>query len=528
MSALQLAQLPASTHSSHKLATAARFTKLDFSTKRRGDSVEMSEAVDEPETKNGAEQTVAGDAAPVAEVVTTDAADDDAADDTGATAVDGDAVDDDNAAAVVDATEDGGGGGGGDGGGDVGGDIDTAVAGTTPADDDVAPAQNDTGEPDAVAATEEGQDATAAAADAAVVVDDTVTGGNDDNDDAGGDDSVNVELLIVPENYKHMQSFSAASTLGDVKEELAARFQLDPSIIKLSHGDEALADDVYLSTQTLPDDARHAHLTMSIEYDMGGIDGGGGGGGGDDVAYEGEYTMPASIQTSSNIEVEVVRENLLRAKPFLGGVRHAYTQREYHHASAQTIRRARDDGVLKFDREAQTVEVATRSQQTNREAATQMARTDLVISAERDRVLYSKPYFPADELEIMREEAAVGIQCFLRQCFAWRKLRRLEEVGELEANAKAASDERVTDAAAREHDANMRRRMEPRSKRDFEVLHTELQQWREHETKRIKEEAMPPDLEHAALQALLDKEVRLIQTIDRLRIAARQQNRVDG
>jgi hypothetical protein len=57
--------------------------------------------------------------------------------------------------------------------------------------------------------------------------------------------------------------------------------------------------------------------------------------------------------------------------------------------------------------------------------------------------------------------------------------------------------------------------MHPRSAADFEVLYNELEGWRLQETRRIKESALPPEKQQFALQQLLQKETKLLQTIDR-------------
>ena len=57
--------------------------------------------------------------------------------------------------------------------------------------------------------------------------------------------------------------------------------------------------------------------------------------------------------------------------------------------------------------------------------------------------------------------------------------------------------------------------MRPRSGADFEVLYNELEGWRLQETRRIKESALSPEKQHFALQQLLQKETKLLQTIDR-------------
>ena len=39
----------------------------------------------------------------------------------------------------------------------------------------------------------------------------------------------------------------------------------------------------------------------------------------------------------------------------------------------------------------------------------------------------ARRYFTAKQLDEVKDDRAQDIQCFLRQCFAWRRVRRLRE-----------------------------------------------------------------------------------------------------
>jgi len=94
------------------------------------------------------------------------------------------------------------------------------------------------------------------------------------------------------------------------------------------------------------------------------------------------------------------------------------------------------------------------------------------------------------------------------------------------AAAAAAEEQRQKAEAEERHKLEIQRRMHPHTYEDFEILYNELEAWRLQETTRINEE---PDLEEAdrleALQQLLLKEQKLLQTIDRLRMQANDENR---
>ncbi|GAB4817527.1 hypothetical protein N2152v2_004573 [Parachlorella kessleri] len=73
--------------------------------------------------------------------------------------------------------------------------------------------------------------------------------------------------------------------------------------------------------------------------------------------------------------------------------------------------------------------------------------------------------------------------------------------------------------------AEVRRRMQPRSSADFAILHKELAAWWRQETAQIKGADADEEAKQEALQMLLAKETRLLQTIDKLKIAAAGSNR---
>ena len=82
---------------------------------------------------------------------------------------------------------------------------------------------------------------------------------------------------------------------------------------------------------------------------------------------------------------------------------------------------------------------------------------------------------------------------------------RIKSLEDAEAQRKKEADAR--------HLREIERRMHPRTTEDFEILYNELENWRFHETKRIKEAAMGPEARRKALAELLHKETKLLQTV---------------
>ena len=120
------------------------------------------------------------------------------------------------------------------------------------------------------------------------------------------------------------------------------------------------------------------------------------------------------------------------------------------------------------------------------------------------------------------------LQCFIRPGFAWRRVRRLDAERReraAERERARAEEERRAEEAFR---SDLERRANPRTKRDFELLAREVDEWRLAETDRIKAQDLPAAEISRQLQDLLHKEVRLMQSLDRMRIDAQKRNREES
>lgn len=189
-------------------------------------------------------------------------------------------------------------------------------------------------------------------------------------------------------------------------------------------------------------------------------------------------------------------------------------------------RARRNLGITRAHRETQTQELVTRSLQTSRESGTQMARHDLRLDTSCDRQLLAKPYFDSFQLDSLREDSASILQRLWRgykaRAYVYslrEQKRRILVVGELEAHENA-----IEDASYQKREVF--RRMHPKTVGDFEVLYNELDKWRQFETRKVHEDAkMDTEARQSALEAILAKETKLLQTIDRLKLTATDVNR---
>lgn len=101
-------------------------------------------------------------------------------------------------------------------------------------------------------------------------------------------------------------------------------------------------------------------------------------------------------------DVVVEIERATRKKPFIGGYRHKQSGVEYHHASAQTMKKQPPpSSVPKYCRDTQTVEQKHRVQQTTNDMSTQMTKIGVFISNVPDKLMTPGKYTTADDHHYM-------------------------------------------------------------------------------------------------------------------------------
>jgi len=335
-----------------------------------------------------------------------------------------------------------------------------------------------------------------------------------------------IKFVIEPEGFSHSRKFPLTKTVGEVKkcvdEDLripAENMKLTFKGTELTNDADALADCGLVTSQV-------NEMKLHIVY----LDSG--------APAATAYTMPdvisVEVHFGADIPPKLIQVPIVRAmpskKPFLGGFRSKKTHCEYHHAVTQTDRPPRDpeaDALIpkKFHREAQTAVLLSRSQQAVREQGTQMATSHLTVDGERDTVLRPMPYFTSEELEALRLAKTIDLQRYTRGWFARTaaEMLRQQQREEDEENARLAEEARLE--AEAKHKSEIERRMHPQTPEDFEILYNELEAWRLQETKRIQEADLTEEERCAENQALLLKQQKLLQTIDRLRLQAAEENR---
>lgn len=335
----------------------------------------------------------------------------------------------------------------------------------------------------------------------------------------GGDLPIQVTFNVSSGNYTHVIAFPAHATVDQIKKTLHADLRLVEDYLVLRVGGVVARNgDSLVDLGFAP-----GQMDALIDVDV------------DATQTGGDYRMPDNIYVEVfdeargemvRIPVAIIRED--SRKLYLGGYRNKKTGVVYHHASSQTtFERANkwDNMPERFTRQTQTVDVVTRSIQTVRESATQMKRRDLYIDESKDKSLAPQDYFSSDALAALREEKTLFLQCQWRGYCARKLAWQLREEAADKRERMYAEEERKRAEADAKHNAEIQRRMHPRTRDDFEILYNELENWRQHETKRIEESGLPEIERLEALAQLLHKQTKLLQTIDRLKITATKENR---
>jgi hypothetical protein len=213
-------------------------------------------------------------------------------------------------------------------------------------------------------------------------------------------------------------------------------------------------------------------------------------------------------------------------KPFIGGWRHKAKPLTFHNASTQCSADSAPvaDMSGKVCRTTQTNGV-TRSCQTRRECGTQMPKPDLLVDDTYDRVRIARPYFSAERLLVLRTQKTILLQAFVRGWRARKIARGMRNERDAQDDALAAEDIRRREEHETRRQDEIQRRTHPTTAQDFNVLHNELEAWRLQEVDRINAADISDAERRVAMQELLKKQTKLLQTIDRLQIQASKENR---
>jgi hypothetical protein len=153
-----------------------------------------------------------------------------------------------------------------------------------------------------------------------------------------------------------------------------------------------------------------------------------------------------------------------------------------------------------------------------------MQRSDVLVSTDRDYVIVPRPYFDSEAWGKQRLKNCIVIQCYARGMKARTRARELRAAIRRAHEQTQEAEVVKVQALEEQRRVEINRRMHPRSGKDFEVLYDELEVWRLQELERIKASKLDEEEKKRANYMLLSKEVKLVQTIDRLKSFAKDEN----
>lgn len=218
------------------------------------------------------------------------------------------------------------------------------------------------------------------------------------------------------------------------------------------------------------------------------------------------------------IAVEVVRSNV--KKPYMGGYKHKKLGIEFLNAATQTKKPVKlDNGIQKFCRDTQTIVSHHVKMQTYNDISTQMTKPGVFVSNIHDKLLQPKPYQTAAEKEHKIVDKVIIIQKYFRRWLAKKNFNTIKEAYLLRKQWDEEQElQRIAEIEhRRQNDIN--RRLNPRTKGDFEILYAALEKWKNEELIKINASKTGASRK-AALALLLDQEAELIATIERYKIEA--------
>ncbi|KAL8612502.1 hypothetical protein ACOMHN_053756 [Nucella lapillus] len=321
-----------------------------------------------------------------------------------------------------------------------------------------------------------------------------------------------VKFVLMPSGQVVTLACMLGQTLQDLKVQFASELKMPLNLILLMFDGKSMSD-----ATTLADLGVGPNGTVQLEMQSA-----------DPVnnpirSYRPrqEYQMPdvitVRVQTEEGEAKDVVVEieRATSKKPFLGGFRHKVSGAEFHNAAAQTLQKPKMlSGIERYCRDTQTVQQHHSVQQTFNDTSTQMTGIGVFISNMEDKLMTPGKYTLAEDHLYMILQKVVLIQKYYRRWLAKRyvsklkddKRQRLEWERQEEIRKQKEKEERIK--------REFERRMQPKSKEDFDLLYSALEKWRVEELERINNQLTGAERK-AAMCMLLDQETQLLSAIDR-------------
>ncbi|XP_057693499.1 IQ and ubiquitin-like domain-containing protein [Corythoichthys intestinalis] len=325
-----------------------------------------------------------------------------------------------------------------------------------------------------------------------------------------------IKLLLMPGGHIMTATLAIGLSVQELKHHFATELNVPAGALSLSLNGQESQDE-----QSLSELGIQAHSTTTMELMSSDPDTNLLFTNTDSELEDMTHVINVSLITDDGAHQNVPEETELpyMQKPFLGGYRHKLTGTEYHHASAQTPRRARPGrGVDIVSRDTQTAEQVLQAQQCPSSVTTQMTSVGCYISNLTDKLLSPGRYITADEYHEARLNAVIRLQAHTRRwlsCQAVDRLRRQRDrrLAWLDLQERRRHEEREE----QQQDCH-NRWMQPRKREDLNLLYNALEKWRIDKERQINQ-TMRGAERKVALCSLLEQETQYIATIGRHGIA---------
>ncbi|XP_037729573.1 IQ and ubiquitin-like domain-containing protein [Drosophila subpulchrella] len=322
------------------------------------------------------------------------------------------------------------------------------------------------------------------------------------------------------------QVYPNCMTLGEVKQDVARKFEVEPGWLVLQQDGRILCDSVPLNSTALDEFGIHefqlqlykdgtedltSKLDLDVYYDKHRL--------ADfiTVHISGEDTQDGQSKT---IVVEI--KNAAIVKPFLCGYRDKNTGKEYLDAFTQTGPYFDKMKYRKYkSRDTQTWEHKEKILNTAHEQSVQCHLDGiniLYVSAANDFTIVPGKYqtFAQRERAERKLEKILLIQRNWRRWILWKYIHmRAKEYRRLVQN-REQEDERYEKCVEQRVERHRVVKQFPRNKDDFDLLYAEVGRWKKAELKRITANYEGP-ARIAEVNILLDKEIQLLNGVERQR-----------
>ncbi|GAB0094271.1 IQ and ubiquitin-like domain-containing protein [Sergentomyia squamirostris] len=313
--------------------------------------------------------------------------------------------------------------------------------------------------------------------------------------------------------------YDSRITIGEMKRDMGSKFNISSDYLAIRQKTTTIDDNYKLQDLvrnnfgiievhlTLTEDAQAARMILDLS------------------TYYSHFTLPEIITVlipnddpqEGELRVKEVLveiENRSIVKPFLGGFRNSKTDVEFHHAFTQT---GPSCDAMRYDgrttRETQTIQQKSSSLDTNRERGSQCYSQYFLCPT--DKIIKSRRYVSSDEMvnHLERVRKARIIQKNYR-VYLWRKFihKAAQQWRHLLAEQQRRESQ-IEEIYVNRFKKEQLSKTCPRTKEDFELLYAQVEKWKISEVNRINETCSGAT-RIAELNALLDKEIQLLNGID--------------